>query len=136
MGLIKEPLEVDFVVDPRPLTDKERKMISDFIKADKTKRAKTIERLKKNQKGPDQSKSELTRHYTQQRSFFRSLCIHWHRTIFTFKEVIVCLNDFCATVHHERPFCYHRLCIFATAKNESVSFGNARIIQVDCRTAI
>ena len=38
MGLIREPLEVDFFVDPRPLTDKEKKMISDFIKADKEKR--------------------------------------------------------------------------------------------------
>lgn len=50
MGLIKEPLDIDFVVDPRPLTEKERKMISDFIKADKLKRAKTLDRLKKNQK--------------------------------------------------------------------------------------
>ena len=38
MGLIREPLDVDFFVDPRPLTDKEKKMISDFIKADKEKR--------------------------------------------------------------------------------------------------
>lgn len=50
MGLIKEPLDIDFVVDPRPLTEKERKMISDFIKADKLKRARTIDRLKKSQK--------------------------------------------------------------------------------------
>jgi len=47
MGLIKEPLDVDFVVDPRPLTEKERKMISDFIKAEKMKKAKTINRLTK-----------------------------------------------------------------------------------------
>ena len=38
MGLIREPLDVDFVVDPRPLSDKEKKMISDFIKADKENR--------------------------------------------------------------------------------------------------
>lgn len=38
MGLIREPLDVDFFVDPRPLTKKEQKMISDFIKADKEKR--------------------------------------------------------------------------------------------------
>ena len=38
MGLIREPLDVDFFVDPRPLTEKEKKMISDFIKADKEKR--------------------------------------------------------------------------------------------------
>lgn len=39
MGLIKEPLDVDFVVDPRPLTKKEKLAISEFIKADKAKRA-------------------------------------------------------------------------------------------------
>jgi hypothetical protein len=44
MGLIKEPKNIDFYVDPRPLTAKEQKKISDFIKADKKKnkrRAKT-----------------------------------------------------------------------------------------------
>ena len=40
MGLIREPLDVDFVVDPRPLTEKEKKMISDFIMSDKKKRYK------------------------------------------------------------------------------------------------
>ncbi len=39
MGLIKEPLDVDFVVDPRPLTKKEQLAISEFIRADKAKRA-------------------------------------------------------------------------------------------------
>lgn len=39
MGLIKEPIDVDFVVDPRPLTKKEQLAISEFIKADKAKRA-------------------------------------------------------------------------------------------------
>ena len=63
MGLIKEPLEIDFVVDPRPLTDKERKMISDFIKADRMKKAKMTKRLKKSQKGTNKSKRELTRHH-------------------------------------------------------------------------
>jgi hypothetical protein len=38
MGLIREPLEVDFFVDPKPLTKEEEKMISDYIKADKEKR--------------------------------------------------------------------------------------------------
>ncbi|CAN5359568.1 hypothetical protein BH11BAC3_BH11BAC3_39350 [soil metagenome] len=38
MGLIREPLDVDFVVDPRPLTKEEERAISDFIKADKAKR--------------------------------------------------------------------------------------------------
>lgn len=40
MAHIKEPLEVDFFVDPKPLTEAERKRISDYIKADKEKRAK------------------------------------------------------------------------------------------------
>ena len=38
MGLIKEPLDVDFVVDPRLLTKQEQLSISEFIKADKAKR--------------------------------------------------------------------------------------------------
>ncbi|MCA0428441.1 MAG: hypothetical protein LCH37_13495 [Bacteroidetes bacterium] len=38
MGLIREPLDVDFVVDTRPLTKAEEKTISDFIRADKEKR--------------------------------------------------------------------------------------------------
>ena len=37
MGLIKEPKDVDFYVDSRPLTIEEQKKISDFIKADKEK---------------------------------------------------------------------------------------------------
>jgi hypothetical protein len=44
MGLIREPKEVDFYVDPRPLTKEEEKRISDFIKADKKK----VKRKKKN----------------------------------------------------------------------------------------
>ena len=39
MELKKEPIDIDFVVDPRPLTKKEKLAISDFIKADKEKRA-------------------------------------------------------------------------------------------------
>ena len=31
MGYIKEPVGVDFVVDPTPLTEKERKRISEII---------------------------------------------------------------------------------------------------------
>ena len=38
MGLIKEPLNVDFVVDSRPLTEDEKRAISDFIRTDKEKR--------------------------------------------------------------------------------------------------
>ncbi len=31
MGYIKEPYGIDFVVDPKPLTDNDRKMISEVI---------------------------------------------------------------------------------------------------------
>ncbi len=31
MGYIKEPYGVDFIVDPKPLTDKDREMISEVI---------------------------------------------------------------------------------------------------------
>lgn len=47
MGLIKEPLNMDFYVDPRPLTKIEKKMISDYIKADKEKRRKVAASKKK-----------------------------------------------------------------------------------------
>ena len=47
MGLIKEPLDVDFVVNPRPLTKKEELAISAFIKADKEKRALLEKRPKR-----------------------------------------------------------------------------------------
>ena len=39
MGRIKEPLDIDFEVDPRPLTKEEQLAISEFIKEDKAKRA-------------------------------------------------------------------------------------------------
>jgi hypothetical protein len=37
MGLIREPLDVDFYVDPRPLTKEEREKISLHIRAYKLK---------------------------------------------------------------------------------------------------
>jgi hypothetical protein len=40
MGHIKEPDGVDFIISGKPLTDKERKAISEFIKADKEKVAR------------------------------------------------------------------------------------------------
>ena len=40
MGLLKEPLDVDFYVDPKSLSGTEEKIISDYIKADKEKIAK------------------------------------------------------------------------------------------------
>lgn len=44
MGLIREPLDVDFVVESRPLTKAEEKAVSDFIRADKEKRKQKEER--------------------------------------------------------------------------------------------
>jgi hypothetical protein len=56
MGLIKEPLDIDFEVDPRPLTKEEEKAISDFIRADKEKRKqkelRKRERVKRKSKQP------------------------------------------------------------------------------------
>jgi hypothetical protein len=40
MGHIKEPDGVDFIIKGKPLTEKERKAISEFIKADKERIAK------------------------------------------------------------------------------------------------
>lgn len=38
MGHTKENKDVDLFFDPKPLTEKDQQMISDFIKADKEKR--------------------------------------------------------------------------------------------------
>ena len=57
MGLIKEPLDVDFVVDPRPLTKKEELAISEFIKADKEKRALLEKRPAKKMKSTNRTKT-------------------------------------------------------------------------------
>ncbi len=46
MGLIREPLGVDFYVDPRPLTKKEREDISQHIREYKEKMAKRKSRRK------------------------------------------------------------------------------------------
>ncbi len=37
MGLVKEPDGVDFIIQNQPLTNKERKEISEFIQAQKLK---------------------------------------------------------------------------------------------------
>lgn len=39
MGLVREPLDVDFFFDPRPLTKKEREKISQHIREYKAKMA-------------------------------------------------------------------------------------------------
>jgi hypothetical protein len=40
MGYIKEPEGVDFVINGKPLTAKQKQAISEFIKADKQRLAK------------------------------------------------------------------------------------------------
>ena len=40
MGLIREPLNIDFYVEPKALTKKEREAISQYIKEYKEKMAK------------------------------------------------------------------------------------------------
>ena len=37
MGIVKEPLNIDFVVENRPLTKEEEKQISEYISAQKNK---------------------------------------------------------------------------------------------------
>jgi predicted RNA-binding protein with RPS1 domain len=44
MGLIKEPLDVDFTVDPRVLTTEEKNAISEYIRNYKTQRIKNAAR--------------------------------------------------------------------------------------------
>jgi len=51
MRRIKESLEVDFEVDPRPLTKEEQLTISEFIKADKAKRALSEKPIKTRRSG-------------------------------------------------------------------------------------
>jgi len=41
MGLIREPLDVDFFVDPRPITQEEERMISEYIRNQKLKTVKS-----------------------------------------------------------------------------------------------
>jgi hypothetical protein len=56
MGHIKEPDGVDFIINGKPLTDKEKKAISEFIKADKEK----IARQKLRKAKPVNSKKLVT----------------------------------------------------------------------------
>ncbi len=47
VGYIKEQDGVDFIINGKPLTDKEKKVISEFIKADREKNCKTTASQKK-----------------------------------------------------------------------------------------
>lgn len=44
MGIVKEPNGVDFIIQSPPLTDKERKEISEFIRARKLKNKRVAKR--------------------------------------------------------------------------------------------
>jgi len=44
MGLVREPLDVDFVVEPKPLTQKEKASVSQYIREYKAKQAKKTTR--------------------------------------------------------------------------------------------
>lgn len=41
MGIIREPIDMDFVIESRPLTKEEEAAISEFIRVDKKRREKT-----------------------------------------------------------------------------------------------
>jgi len=51
MGYIKEPDGVDFIIKSKPLTEKQKQAISDFIKADKACLAKLKTRRSKTTNG-------------------------------------------------------------------------------------
>jgi hypothetical protein len=55
MGLIREPLGVDFYVDPRSLTKAEREKISQHIRDYKAKMAKRQSRKKSSKKAASAS---------------------------------------------------------------------------------
>jgi len=55
MGLIKEPAGVDFIIQSQPLTDKERKEISEFIRS----RKKVSNRLVKTANSKKKSKIKV-----------------------------------------------------------------------------
>ncbi len=47
MGIVKEPEGVDFVIQSPPLTDSERKEISEFIQKSKLAKAHAVKRTAK-----------------------------------------------------------------------------------------
>ena len=50
MGIIREPKGVDFIIQSPPLTEEERKEISDFIQMRKLQRLAKKEEARKNRK--------------------------------------------------------------------------------------
>lgn len=53
MGLIREPLNVDFYVIDRPISAAESKEFSEFIKRDKKRQAAKRSRARKNKKAKE-----------------------------------------------------------------------------------
>jgi hypothetical protein len=54
MGFIKEPIGVDFIIQSEPLTDLERKEISEYIKSKKEENKKLVTQK------PTQRKPKIT----------------------------------------------------------------------------
>ncbi|MDR0842300.1 MAG: hypothetical protein LBP68_02650 [Acidobacteriota bacterium] len=46
MGYVKEPNDVDFIIQSSPLTEKEKQEISNYIRTDKSKHNKPVTRKK------------------------------------------------------------------------------------------
>jgi hypothetical protein len=63
MGLIREPEGVDFIVDPRPPKDEEKKQISDIIahykKTGEIKKIQTAKKANKNIQQKSNQKSSI-----------------------------------------------------------------------------
>lgn len=53
MGYIKEPEGIDFTIKGKPLTEKQKKEVSEFIKADKLRLAKQQNQKAKNSRAQD-----------------------------------------------------------------------------------
>ncbi len=59
MGHIKEPKGVDFIIKSEPLTDEERKAISEFIRKD---RAKQLAKANPKKKAASRKKDLVEKH--------------------------------------------------------------------------
>lgn len=59
MGLIREPLDVDFEFDPRPLTEKEKEQISNYIKAYKENQSVKAKSVKQKLKTVKSRKKQI-----------------------------------------------------------------------------
>lgn len=69
MGLIREPLDVDFEVDPKPLTQKEKEAIRQYIREYKAK--KTPKSIRRSQK--IETRGKTISNQRSQSTFFPNL---------------------------------------------------------------